>query len=629
MNTIILSGLRADSISGYFSALGVLRLVSEQKDPAVCGRFGQNGFELETELTQEELVRFFQTEYVPTPIFSPWNMGSGFFGTGKDAIKQIQKHVNPRFDEAKRVISKIQKTIQDVGFCKATKDELKFELCQNLRASSEDRYLEWLDAVFVARSEKDSLFSSFMWSGGNDANAEFSRLFWERFLSVVDQTVGVESILFDQILPIMSPPAEKCAGSFFLPATGGYNRDSGFNADSSVNPWEYVLTVEGMVLMQSSLSKRSEAKRVSVSPFVVNGMACGFASAVDEEKSQGEFWAPVWGEFCTFGEVRKLFSEGRVQSKRNEADDSFSFSQSLSGLGVDRRIAHFNRWGIFVRKGDMHVTSFQGRWDTHRKKQCDPLSDLVAWSKASQWMTTDKSPAAQRTAKRLLEKSLFSSIQSLLPRDVLQTLACVFRLRLKLKHPPKLTLPSEVWEPLVREDSAEYRLAASFASLTVPRIALWRESLGLHGNLAEILYRWELDGVDGFPTRFCSAQDVQEFLDGDLDEKLLESYILGLSVLKWSRPTELEPLEKNCYGVSRVYLALKIAKEIERARKLPLSKLLVSGKQDQALALAKRRLAANRIQISQTPDAKLDKNRLASALVFSPNLTQLRYLAHV
>ena len=76
-----LTGLKPDALATYLAALGVLRLLAEQKDANVRGFWRDEHFVLVSELEWEDIERFFLEKdgYAPTPILAPWNMESGFF----------------------------------------------------------------------------------------------------------------------------------------------------------------------------------------------------------------------------------------------------------------------------------------------------------------------------------------------------------------------------------------------------------------------------------------------------------------------------------------------------------------------------------------------------------------------
>ena len=74
-----LTGLRPDALATYLAALGIIRLLAEQKDASARGFWRDEHFVLVTELDWAEVRQFFLEDYKPTPILAPWNLESGFF----------------------------------------------------------------------------------------------------------------------------------------------------------------------------------------------------------------------------------------------------------------------------------------------------------------------------------------------------------------------------------------------------------------------------------------------------------------------------------------------------------------------------------------------------------------------
>jgi CRISPR-associated protein Csx17 len=74
-----LTGLNPDALATYLGALGIFRLLAEQKDASVRGFWRNEHFVLVGELDWESIERFFLRDYRPTPILAPWNMESGFY----------------------------------------------------------------------------------------------------------------------------------------------------------------------------------------------------------------------------------------------------------------------------------------------------------------------------------------------------------------------------------------------------------------------------------------------------------------------------------------------------------------------------------------------------------------------
>ena len=90
MFEIALDGCRPKPLASYLKAVGILRILSEQKDPQAKGAWRGESFVVNTSLSLNEFNDFFCNEYAPTPIISPWNGGSGFYaGDAVDGINSI------------------------------------------------------------------------------------------------------------------------------------------------------------------------------------------------------------------------------------------------------------------------------------------------------------------------------------------------------------------------------------------------------------------------------------------------------------------------------------------------------------------------------------------------------------
>jgi len=82
MHEIALPGCTPEPLMAHLKALGVLRLVAEQKDANARGCWRDGVFVLRSCLDDAGLLRFLLEEYRPTPIVVPWS-GSDFFGVDK------------------------------------------------------------------------------------------------------------------------------------------------------------------------------------------------------------------------------------------------------------------------------------------------------------------------------------------------------------------------------------------------------------------------------------------------------------------------------------------------------------------------------------------------------------------
>ena len=88
MTTHVFPGLGCVPLINYLAALGVAKGISEQADPAARFGWRDGVFHMDTEV--EDVADFFVRDFVPTPVFSPWNGGSGFGEKDKTPLEYIR-----------------------------------------------------------------------------------------------------------------------------------------------------------------------------------------------------------------------------------------------------------------------------------------------------------------------------------------------------------------------------------------------------------------------------------------------------------------------------------------------------------------------------------------------------------
>src|SRR5690625_5127404 len=119
MNTIRLLGCTPSPLAAYLKALGVLRLVAEQVDPAARGHWENEAFLLTTRLSRDELIKFFLEEYEPTPLLSPWNGGSGFYRQGNETAWQTLEAIKAakaeRFQPMVDAVTQMAEQVHQLG----------------------------------------------------------------------------------------------------------------------------------------------------------------------------------------------------------------------------------------------------------------------------------------------------------------------------------------------------------------------------------------------------------------------------------------------------------------------------------------------------------------------------------
>ena len=672
---------------GYLKALGVLRLVSEQKDPDARGFWEGGVFKLTTALDRDGLVKFFRDEYKPTSLLAPWNGGSGFYvkldldgfldSGGKEvafkdrdvvsAINAIESsnaerliHCGNQIRETKKALGTLaervdfavalaeplsqwpgattkasQKKVKDdatkilntmmlfrsgedtFSIGKAAKDEFVSDLRGKVLT---DDGLFWLDAALAMRTgqKKNRTESPTLGSGGNIGNSDFSARFAQLLPKVMpldngkpspsDSAAWLNAALFGLPAPHLG---DYSVDQFDPGKAGGANGTQGMEADSILNPWDYLMMMEGSLALAGNTSRRLGAGRAAASfPFVVRSTSAGHGS-VGIDNTRGEAWLPLWSAPALFGEVALLLSEGRAEVGRVRAWSGLTFAQAVAGLGVDRGIQSFVRYEFQERLGQSYIATPVGRFDVPRVATdgIELVRELNQWLDSFRYVCRTKKEGAEKdppprfpTACRRIEAAIFDFCKFGGKERLASILAALGKAERELAvgdakpenrrmRQPLSGLPAG-WLVAANDGSPEFRLARSVAFLhtgtkgTGPvrqylepveynakfRSWAWGERGGhviwsggdLARNLGEVVVRRLMDAekkgepIPPFGSSFPAAlSDISAFLHCETDNEKLEELLWGLSLVdrgaEWEPPTSSGPME-----LPRAYALMKL-----------------------------------------------------------------------
>jgi CRISPR-associated protein Csx17 len=354
----VLTGLRPEPLGAYLVGLGLIRLLGEQADPSTAAAWSPDGLVIES--TVDEIARWLVDGYVPTPVLSPWNEGSGFGAkdrTPKETLDALLSDSSPRlapFRAAMPAASAAASAFR--ASSSLPKDQAKERAVREFRNRCPDALLPWIDASVVLAGDQ-AFFPPLLGTGGNDGRLDFSTNFHQRLLEVLDATPKgrARSLAYARDLlagaetqRLVSAPV----GQFDPAASGGRNSSPFGAADSVVNPWAYVLLIEGALLFAASAARRYQhAAGRAAMPFTVFASPDGSASGAAREASRGEVWTPVWTRACTLPEIRQLFGEARASWRGRPAQRAVEFYAATRTLGVARGVDSFVRYGLHQRNG--------------------------------------------------------------------------------------------------------------------------------------------------------------------------------------------------------------------------------------------------------------------------------------
>jgi CRISPR-associated protein Csx17 len=618
----------------------------------VQGWWSGDVFRLRTKLNASALKDLFLKEYQPTPVAAPWNGGSGFFPKdNKVAIKQIGEGSAVRLAPFRATLDSCHSIVAEEQLTERPADAAKEKMLMACRNRLPDEALVWLDAVYVLTSDGPR-YPPLLGTGGNDGRLDFTNNLMQRLLDLIDPesgdpTSGSESWWHDAFFSRIQNDLQKTSilGQF----------DPGA-VERPVNPWDYVLMIEGSLAFAAAATKRHEAATQGVLsyPFCVRSAGVGYGSAAsdDESSSRAEIWLPLWSQPCSHREIAKLFSEGRAELHGRAARNGVDFAQSIATLGIDRGIKEFARLGFHARNGLAFFAVPLGRFQVTPQPQVNLLGEVDDWLQGfRRAAASENAPTRAKRALRQLEAAILDLCRDRGPQRLQRVLIALAAAEESLAIAPKwreesfqrpVPLLSSHWLTDCDDESPEFRLAASLAGIYSIAVGDMRQHLepvdasgkwpawnedssarnnvvwthgALDDNLLAVLHRRAIlavqrnersaDDVLVFPgvsTVYANLSDVSEFLQWQVDDLRIAALLRGLCLIKWSdvpRDTQLSQPGGDDRLPDATFSLLKLCHSPHKIReqRVPLepeiARLMASGRPSQAIRVASRRLTGS------------------------------------
>lgn len=523
-----LEGCRPTPLASYLKALGVLRLVAEQKDPDAKGWWQAERFHLRTKLSQEELTAFFLNDYAPSPIIAPWNGGSGFYPKdNQSGISTIEKSATGRFEVIKASIEFGRRYLKQSNIKERPKDDAKLAMISGIRSQAPEELIHWIDAAVAVTTDRLG-FPPLLGTGGNDGRLDFTNNYFQRLCDLIDPENGTaradrqlaKAALFGNSA---LGSVDSAVGQFAPGDAGGPNSTSGVEGDATLNPWDFVLMLEGALVIAGGVVRRfsSDDRSAASFPFTVRATGAGFGTASQPEESdaRGELWAPLWSAPSGLDEVKSLFREGRIAQTRRAVRDGMDAALAIASVGADRRISGYQRYGFQKRQGLAFLATPLER----RAVTPNPVANLAANLDRGRWLDrvrqiarSDRAPARLVSAVRALEEALFALAGEggasdaaaeviISVGEIAQAVALSKSLREDLPPPPLLR---HEWIAACG-DSVEVRLAAALSGL-------WLKPAPERGAEGDTSAN---RNADEFPFRFHVAPLAKEEKSGHRKKK--------------------------------------------------------------------------------------------------------------
>lgn len=625
-------------------------------------------------------------------------------------IEQIQelRESLTRSDEARLPLNQVLKLVRKLRTLvkKSGRSSVKEEIVRACRNRLDDRTVQWIDAALVI-SDTDSE-APLLGAGGIDGRAEFSKNFMLSLQQTLPELVSARLVgreaekqlqhstnqLRSSLFGQASALTESTVGMFFPKGVGGAaNASQGPRIDSDesmVNSWDYLLAIEGTLMLASATVRQlaAGARSKASFPFTAINSAVGYGTAVAAEKVRAEIWLPLWSRPASFAEVAHIFSEGRVQftaSEKRTVRTGFDFARAVAELGVDRGIDAFQRYGFIERNGQANLATPLGRFEVRERPLASLVYQVDNWFDAFRRATGDskRTPPRFVRARARIEKAIFDLCASGQREDLLSTLVALgaaeselargakFREKERLRPLPGLR---ERWANECDDGSIEFEIAAALASIagegkrgtfrahlepveiSGSKLVWTNDESGvvwgagmLSDNLAAVLHRRSIDArADGAShpalsgKRPASLAAVDAFLRGLTDDARSEELLRGLSLINWHAERQAKHSSAALSTLPRIYALLKLLflpngllklkeqnEPITIRHEPSIVPLLRGGRVDEALEIASRRLHSSGLvpMTSRFHFPPEDGTRLAASLLIPIDASAIKQLA--
>jgi CRISPR-associated protein Csx17 len=546
---------------------------------------------------------------------------------------------------------------------------LKEALISNCRRLWRGPHAEWLSSAVVLDQDDRPDWPSLLGTGGNDGRLDFTNTFMYQLAE-----------LFDLKSPHGSPNPEAARllqqslwgdptndlrstsiGQFMPGSAGGFNSSTGIGGSPFVNPWDFVLMLEGTFLFSARATRRlcpNDSSRASA-PFAIRAHAAGYASPGTEKAQRGEQWMPIWSKPATFSDISSMFGEARLQLKRQIAARPIEAVRAINRLGAVRGIASFVRYGYLERNGQSTLAVPLGRIKVTSHPLSYLIDDVASWTERIQLRARDSyAPNSLKTAERILSDSILNVLtrndagnsNESLWQTVLEAcveIECLQRNGIAIDAGPIPPL-NPAWIRAIG-NGVEVRLALALASaaatysnsglpidlvrshwlpLKAGRFAKFNTSekrlvndprvvmsgRDFVGDCAAVVQRRIVEAeksskrilpLVAFPRCGVSLEDVEAFITGEVDDRLIYVLSRALMAVRWEQ-LRLEHLPKSMSALrakrssqvpEEAWLMLRLVhlpRALRDGRSIPVEpsivRLLQSNSADRAIDISSRRL---------------------------------------
>lgn len=300
MPTHRLPNLTPGKYGYHLAAYGLAKCLATQADPDAKFHFVDGHGDLIVDTKVVDLEEWLVYEYSPSPIFSPWNGGSGYYPGDKTQRQHLEKIRATTCDrlapyrDVDVIAQKVVAQADEKGWDKAT-------LVRAFRNQAPAETRQWLDTVVPLTTAEDGgiSFGRIGISGGNDGRLEFSAAFRTYLMAVLPELGAKESTSRDYAM-FMAYPHN---GPLVVGPAGLFEKIDIDTKSALVNPWQVILAMEGMCLFASSAAHR----------LALTGDRASFPfQSFGADGDRSDIWVPRISSPVTFRDIKRLFDRPYV-----------------------------------------------------------------------------------------------------------------------------------------------------------------------------------------------------------------------------------------------------------------------------------------------------------------------------
>ncbi|MGB7326602.1 MAG: type I-U CRISPR-associated protein Csx17 [Rubripirellula sp.] len=556
-DTIVLAGCRTQPLASYLKAIGILRLLNQQTDRPTLGFWQNDTFCLVTAMTPTDIVDFFLRDYRPTPLISPWNGGSGFYPKDKkDGFDAIVGSSSERLEAYRQAIVLGQQLVGDRE--ESPKDEDKRKMLIQAQRTWRGPLADWLRAALILDSDGAPNYPAILGTGGNDGRLDFTNNFMQRLELLFDLAdpdcppkPDAEAFLKQSLFASpVSDLINVSIGQYSPGSAGGVNSGPGFTTKPRVNPFDFLLMLEGAITFTPAMVRRnhSQSLPLAAAPFAVFNTGAGYGTAITDEKSRGEQWMPIWDRPTGFSELSKVLSEGRCRVGGSSAQRPRDVAQAIGRSGTSRGFVAFERYAYLERNGQANLATPLGKWTASGSQPfVELLDDIRNWVDQFERAARGKNaPNSWSKHDRLINEALMDCCRSDRSTPWVKLLQTVGRAETSLIRSPRATANTRLnpfpgtrvglshrWLAAISQGGTtpEVRLAVALAAQAGPTTQSYARPIPNHAGdpiRRHFIPLEHTKGIVSSPTRFAASEDSltkmndHVFRGGDPVDEMIE-----------------------------------------------------------------------------------------------------------